>query len=253
MSVEQEYINFALKLANEAGKISHNYYGKIYSIKSKADKSLVTQVDKEIEQTLRNAIAAKYPSHGIYGEEFVNQSNNNDYCWVIDPIDGTSAFVAGAATFTNLIALTHKGRPIIGIINQPIIKQTWLGVKGQRTICNSQVVSSSNVTELNKAIFSTTSPFYFDNPNKIKSISNKCSTTRYGLDAYAYANLASGRIDLVIEQGLKPYDYCALAPIIQGAGGIITDWQGKELTLQSSGDVIAASTTNIHEAAIKAL
>ena len=189
--------------------------------------------------------AAVHSESRIYGE----------YCWVIDPIDGTRAFMAGMPTFTTLIALLHKGAPIYSIIDQPITQDRWEG-DGRSAQLNGTAITTRPCPDLPRAMLSTTSPHFFSEEefvafSRLQTTTNDCI---YGKDGLAYAQLASGQIDLVCEAGLKPYDVMALIPIIEGAGGMITDWQGNALTPHNTTTTaLAAGDKALHKAALAVL
>ena len=193
-----------------------------------------------------------FPEHGIIAEEYGNEREHSEYKWVIDPIDGTKSFITGRPLFGILIALVKDQTPMLGIIDQPVLQERWLGVNGV-TKFNNQKVVTRICENIRDAYFATTSPFLFDKSgmNKIEYITSQVKTTIYGGDCYSYGQLAMGRLDTVIESGLKPYDYCALVPVIENAGGKITDWSGNSLGLYSNGKILAAGDPYIHEQLLK--
>ncbi len=253
MSLTPDIISFAHTLADQAGAIARRYYRQPYMVDYKSDKSPVTLADHEIETALREAITDRFSdAYGILGEESGASHLDAEYVWVIDPIDGTRAFIAGKPTFTTLIALCKNGVPVLGLIDQPIIGDRWVGVQGFPSTRNGQPVTTRPCDDLTLALISTTSPEYFSaiaSPS-FHAVRAAARDILYGCDGYAYGLLANGGVDLVIESGLKPYDYCALAPVISGAGGIITDWRGESLTLHSNGDVLACGDEALHAIAI---
>ncbi len=246
--IHTEFEKFAHLLADISVDVSAKYFRKAGNIDSKQDKSPVTIADREIESRICEKIRKVYPDHAIYGEEFGEVSNKSSFKWVIDPIDGTMSFISGRPLFTTLIALLENNSPILGMICQPISNERWLA-----TIGAPIKKKTSDVKLIEDAITATTSPFLFSADklaiyNKFKDASKY---NLYGGDAYNYAQLADGNIDIVIESGLKPYDFLALVPIIKASGGIITDWQGSELDFNSSGDVLACANQELHRQAIK--
>lgn len=244
-----EFMDFVGKLAAAGGEILRNGFGTSFKVETKADSSPVTQLDREVENCLKSMIEEAYPEHGIIGEEFGNIRENSHYQWIIDPIDGTKAFIAGYLTFTTLIALLHNGKPVIGIIDQPVLKQRWAAISGHKTLLNGAPLPLlSNKKVLKQASIATTSTGYFSDvqAEKIKKLKENGANLILGGDAYAYGMLASGRVDIVLDVAMKPYDFCAIAPIIEGVGGIITDWAGKPLSLHSDGTVIAAASKELH-------
>lgn len=252
--LDQRIIDFSEYLADEARKIINSYYRLQFSIESKADSTPVTEVDKAVEKVMRQLIDNNFPEHGIIGEEFGNERENAEYKWVIDPIDGTKSFITGRPLFGTLIALTKEEKPILGIIDQPILGERWIGANGVTKFNNTEV-KTRECADLYNAYFATTSPFLFQAGDlaKIETITNRANCTIYGGDCYSYGQLAMGRIDLVIESGLKPYDFCALVPVITNAGGKITDWGGNEITLNSSGNILACGDAVLNEQILKLL
>lgn len=251
----RDSLALAHRLADAAGDILQRYWQNMPASEQKADNSPVTAADREVESTLRTAIEATYPDHGIIGEEFGNVRPSSPYQWVLDPIDGTHAFIAKQATFTTLIALAKDGIPFLGVINQPISSERWVCMAGEKTTLNSKLVSPRSCTILAEATLATTALKYFkpEQAQKFERLQSRCKKTLFGGDAYLYAGLASGKADIIVEAGLKPYDFCALRPVVEGAGGIITDWEGKPLTLASDGRVIAAATRELHQQALEFL
>jgi histidinol phosphatase-like enzyme (inositol monophosphatase family) len=251
-----EYLDFANKLADASGKILRSSFKSPVNIAQKADLTPVTQADTEAEGQIRSLIEEKFPDHGIIGEEFGGIRPESPYQWVIDPIDGTKSFIAGYPIFTTLIALLHHGKPILGLIDQPVLSERWAAVINQPALYNDTplpVLPDRNILPLSN--IATTSFKYFTGAQaeKFARLQASCANTISGGDAYAYAMLASGRLDIVLDAGMKPYDFCALAPIIEGVGGIISDWQGQPLSLLSDGTVLAAASTQLHTQALSLL
>ncbi len=249
-----ELFLFAQKLADIAAAISLKYFRK-RNLENfqKNDHSPVTIADTEIESKLRSEIEKKYPEHGIYGEEFEDVAGISPYKWYIDPIDGTSSFICGLPVFTNLIALLYDNDPIFGIISQPIANERWYGGEAYSSCCNGQVINASKNTELHHSVLSTTSPYLLsaDGNNILNIIRAKTKYQKYGgvffgPYSYQYSMLASGFIDIIIEEALKPHDFLALVPILKSSGAIITDWQGNEINESSKGNILACSNKILH-------
>lgn len=221
----------------------------------KADDSPVTQADRAIETALRAMIAEERPADGIWGEEHGSERLDAEWVWVIDPIDGTRAFIAGLPTFATLIALLHRGQPVLGIIDQPITGDRWLGAAGRTTLFNGQRAVTRRCRSLDRAHLKTTSPEMFIGADlaRFARISQAVKLTSYGGDALNYGLLAAGFLDLVVEASMKPHDYMALVPVVEGAGGLITDWHGQPLGMDSDGRVLAAAGKGVHEAALAIL
>jgi inositol-phosphate phosphatase/L-galactose 1-phosphate phosphatase/histidinol-phosphatase len=215
----------------------------------KADISPVTEADRAAEQAIRSILAGERPQDGIVGEEYGSQAGTSGFTWVIDPIDGTKAFMTGRSTFVTLLALLDGDKPILGVIDQPITGDRWIGVIGRRTLHNGQPVTArATVTEPGTAIFSTTDHGLFpeDDQETYRRVSTACTIRTYGGDGYAYGLLASGWIDVVLESGLKLHDFAALSTVVEGAGGIMTDWSGAPLTANSDGRVLAVGNAALH-------
>ncbi len=221
----------------------------------------VTEADREAERAIRRMVNAVYPRHGVIGEEFGAERAEADYRWVIDPVDGTRAFVCGVATWATLIGLEKAGRPTLGLIDQPFSDERWLGLPGRATYRRRGIESecrASGVADLKRARLSTTDPrreayFTGDEAEAFAAIAAKCQVARFSLDAYAYGLLAIGEIDLVVESSLKRHDYSALVPVVEGAGGIITGWKGEPLGEDARGRVVASASPALHKAALAIL
>ena len=238
---------FADELADASGEIIRRYFRRPIAVDEKRDRTPVTIADRSAERAMRRLIARRFPDHGIVGEEFGRDDAEADYVWVLDPIDGTKSFVAGVPLFGTLIALAHRGRPVLGVIDQPISRERWIGARGWPTLLNGKRVKSRACRSLGQATLYATSPDMFRGreATAFARLKARVKLARFGADCYAYALLASGMIDLVVEADLKPYDFMALAPVVEGAGGTITDWHGEELTLDSGGRVIAAGDAGL--------
>ncbi|KAJ1413553.1 Inositol monophosphatase-like [Sesbania bispinosa] len=252
------------KVADAAGQVIRKYFRNKFDILHKDDLSPVTIADQSAEEFMVSIISENFPSHAIYGEEYGwrCKEKSAEYVWVLDPIDGTKSFITGKPLFGTLIALLQNGRPILGIIDQPVLRERWIGVAGKRTTLNGQEVSTRICANLSQAYLYTTSPHLFtgDAEEAFFRVRSKVKTPLYGCDCYAYALLASGFVDLVVESGLKPYDFLALIPVIEGAGGVITDWKGHQLSWEASPfspaksfNVVAAGDKQVHQQALDSL
>lgn len=251
-----EFVNFAHSMADKSGKIISKYYRNFDKAQYKDDNTPVTIADREAEQALRIMINHNYPNHGIVGEEYGIEKPDADYIWVLDPIDGTVSFTIGRPIFGTLISLTYHGFPVLGIIDQPILKERWVGGMGVTPKLNQDRISTNrNCTSLKDAIIATTAPNYFNlaDWDLFQKVEAKAKQFVYGGDCYNYGLLATGSIDLVIESGLKVHDFCALGAIVQAAGGIMTDWEGEPLTMVTDGRVIAAANGTLHREALELL
>jgi len=249
----EEFLSFSNHLADESAKIIKQYFRKSLSIDNKEDNSPVTIADKNTELRIRELIKNNYPSHGILGEEFESINVDSEYLWVIDPIDGTRSFIAGHKDFGTLIALLQKKKPIIGIINCPMHDERWVGVRGRKTLMNAEEVKTSNITSLDKS-YICTSGLYFDNDHFRKGFDKIIKHTRYhrfGGDCYMYGMVASGLIEIVVEDTLKVHDFMALIPVIEGAGGKVSDKYGRTININSEGSIIASANADLHNQVIQ--
>ncbi|GAW36973.1 histidinol-phosphatase [Roseovarius sp. A-2] len=246
---------FAEGLADVTDAMAMTYFRKPLEIEAKEDASPVTQADRAIEAEMRRQIMQAFPTHGILGEEQESARLEASLIWVIDPIDGTKSFMSGMPTFGTLIACVSDGTPELGVISIPPTGERWTGQRGQRTTLNGTPCQTSGRTALGEAILYTTSPDSFDAAGlaQFEKLSEKAAMRRFGGDCYGYGLLAAGHVDLLFEMDLHPYDYMALIPVIEGAGGVITDWQGEPLTLASDGKVIAAASASLHAEALAVL
>ena len=192
---------------------------------------------------MRKLLTAEVPQDGVHGEEFGVSQGKSNRQWVLDPIDGTTAFLAGRATFGTLIALLVDGFPVMGMIDQPVLGERWLGVAGQVTTLNGKPVAVRACRELAQAALATTGPQYFsqDEGDIYMALAQATDHKRMimGGDCYNYAMLSCGYLDIVCEAGLKLHDFAALVPVVEGAGGTMCDWNGEPLHAGSSGHVLA--------------
>ena len=229
--------DLANRLADEAGKIVKQYFRQPFDIEIKGDDSPVTIADRAVEKALRNMIERERPEDGIYGEEFGVKESQNAYTWVLDPIDGTKSFMIGRPTFGTLIALCKDGKPILGVIDQAISNERWIG-DGQQTTFNREIVTCVDCPSLDKARIGSTTPAMFaDNPVYQNFDENKFF---WGGDCYQYGLMANGFVDVIIEANMQPYDYLALVPVIEGAGGCMSDFTGQALSLESGTSTVVA-------------
>ncbi len=254
-SVPAELVALAQRLADAARPIVARYFRTGLTIDDKSDASPVTIADREAETAMRKLLDQHVPDHGVFGEEHGAVRIDADYVWVLDPIDGTRAFITGLPIFGTLVALLHRGKPVLGIIDQPILQERWLGVEGERSTFNGKPIQVRRCKGLDGAYMYSTSPSMFPSATEKRheTLTQKVKLFRWGGDCYAYGLLASGHVDLVVEHSLKLYDFAALAPVVKGAGGLITDWQGQELEMNSDGSVLAAGDATIHRAAMAIL
>ncbi len=247
--------HFAERLADASREILRPAAALRPDAQVKDDSSPVTAVDEAIEDRLRDMIAREYPGHGIVGEERGAARPESDHVWVLDPIDGTLAFLAGIPVFGTLIALVRDGAPAIGVIDLPATAERWVGCAGRPTTRNGEAVRARPCAELSTALLSTSNPDFYGDAEfeAFARLKAAARWTVYGGSCLAYAQIASGRIDLGVDAGLDPVDYCALVPVIEGAGGVITDWQGADLGLRSGSRILAAGDPHAHAQALELL
>lgn len=253
--VSDELVALANRLADAARPIVARYFRSGVVVDDKTDASPVTIADRESETAMRTLLDAHVPAHGVFGEEHGAVRTDADYVWVLDPIDGTKAFITGLPIFGTLIALLHRGVPVLGIIDQPILGERWLGVAGEKSTFNGRPIEVRACAALDQAYMYSTAPIMFPGAweKRHAALTQRVKLFRWGGDCYAYGLLASGHVDLVVENSLKLYDFAALVPVITGAGGLITDWSGRSLDVNSDGSVMAAGDPAIHRAAIEIL
>ena len=235
---------FAAHLADLARPIAKRYFRSDLKVIDKPDATPVTLADMEIETRIREEIARVYPTHGVLGEEHDDTNLDAEWVWVIDPIDGTKAFTCGKPQFGTLVALTHQGEPVIGVIDQPITDERWMGVKGRGATFNGAAMRVSDVRKpLTETILLVTAPEQFTGEGvaAFARLKAACKGVYYGGDCYNYALLASGHVDLVVEMGLKTVDFAALVNPIVEAGGVACDWAGRSLKIASDGTIVAAA------------
>lgn len=242
MRVTQTDRDFANQLADAAGAAIRPYFRNAHGLETKDDASPVTLADREAEAAMRKLIEARFPDDAIIGEEYGVREGTSGRAWVLDPIDGTRAFITGRPIFGTLIALVMEGWPMLGVIDQPILRERWLGSIGQPTTLNDKPTTTRACRELKDALLATTSPALFgdDQLHAFEHLDGAVRSTVLGGDCYNYACVASGWLDIVVESGLKIHDFAALVPVVEGAGGQMCDWQGDPLTADSIGEVVAA-------------
>ncbi|WP_164115341.1 inositol monophosphatase family protein [Sphingorhabdus sp. Alg239-R122] len=236
-------LNLAHKLADAAGEAIRPFFRGKFDTVSKDDASPVTEADRAAEAAMRDILDKERPDDEIIGEEFGTKTGTSGKTWVLDPIDGTTSFIAGRPIFGTLVAMLQDGWPVIGIIDQPIACERWAGMMGRTTEFNGKSVKTRACRELGDASLSTTGPQYFSNhdADHFMALAQQTDHKRmiYGGDCYNYGLVASGHVDIVCETGLKLHDFAALVPVVEGAGGQMCDWNGEPLHAGSEGHVLA--------------
>lgn len=249
--------SFALELGQRARTETLARFRRRYKIDDKAIDGAfdpVTDADRAAEEAMRQLIRHRFPAHGITGEEGSDETGSSDYVWSLDPIDGTRSFICGLPTWTTLVGLVHQGRPILGVVDAPVLDEAYVGYDNNAWLSRQGELGglqTSQCTRLADARISTTDPFLmFDGASAeaFEKIRRAAPVARYSQDAYGYASLAAGSLDLVVESCLKPHDYNALIPLVTGAGGMIGDWRGGQEYI--GGKIIAASTRELFDEAL---
>jgi len=250
-----EFLALAHWLADASGAILRRYFRAGVEVMEKPDASPVTVADREAEAAIRAAILSAYPGHGIVGEEHGTERADAEFVWVIDPIDGTKSFVTGRPLFGTLIALAQGGAPVLGVIDHPALDERWVGAVGWPTLMNGRETRVRACAGVGGAALLASSPHMFepDATAQFERLRRRARITLYGSDCYAYALVASGYADVVAEAHMAVYDYLAAVPVIEGAGGVITDWRGRRLSLDSGDRVLAAGDAGVHAEALRLL
>jgi inositol-phosphate phosphatase/L-galactose 1-phosphate phosphatase/histidinol-phosphatase len=254
-------VDLAEGLAAAAREITLEYFRTGVTVDAKADASPVTVADRRAEARMRELIEDRFPGHGIIGEEYGATRDDAEYVWVLDPIDGTKAFITGNPLFGTLIALTRNGHPILGIIDMPALGERWTGIAGQPTqytdYRGTRDAEARACPMLEQAVLRCTSPHMLAdsraNEQAFDRVRQRTRLALYGGDCYCYGQVASGFADLVVEAGLGVYDFMALLPVVEGAGGLARDWEGQELGFKSDGRVVFAGDAALMEAALAVL
>ncbi|HEX9570487.1 MAG TPA: histidinol-phosphatase [Rhodospirillales bacterium] len=254
-SPDDACVKLAGRLADAAGRVVMRHFRTPMAVAAKPDASPLTAADREAEAAMRALIEKAFPAHGIVGEEIESRNPGADTVWVLDPIDGTQSFVTGKPLFGTLIALLDRGRPVLGLMDLPAIKERWLGVAGRPTTFNGKPVRVRACKDLKDAWLYATSPQMFGDLDfpAFERLRKRARRAVYGAECMAYGLLANGYVDLVCEGTMKLYDYAPMVPIVEGAGGVITDWRGRALGPEGDGTVLAAGDAALHAAAIALL
>lgn len=254
-----DFESFVRDLARVSGEAILPFFRSSIGVDNKAGKGgfdPVTEGDRAGEAAMRRMIKQAFPAHGIVGEEHGTENADAEHVWVLDPIDGTRAFIAGIPLWGTLIGLARHGRPVFGMMHQPFIREKFWGDGAAARYegpAGDRALRTRACEGLAGATIMTTSPKLFDSETvgRYRAVEAACRTYRYGADCYAYCMLAAGHVDLVVEAGLKPYDILALVPIIEGAGGIVTTWDGAPAA--DGGRIVAAGDRRVHAEALKLL
>ncbi len=250
----EPYRAFMLELADRSGDFIRPLFGRPgLAVETKADQTPVTLADRGAEELLRTLIAKQFPAHGIIGEELGPDRPDAEWVWVLDPIDGTKSFITGVPLWGILIALLHRGEPVLGCIHQPILRQLMVG-DGKATLLNGQPVRSRAVARLEEATLLTSDPLNpakYQNGDAYAALAQRAKLVRTWGDCYGYLLVAGGWADVMLDPIMNPWDIAALVPVIRGAGGAITDWQGKDPVRGNS--IVATGSPALHREVLAAL
>jgi myo-inositol-1(or 4)-monophosphatase len=244
MAHAAEFLPVAEAAADLAGAVIRPLFRSALLVEAKGDASPVTEADRAAERAIRALLAERLPTHGVIGEEYGTHQADAEWVWVLDPIDGTRAFVTGRPLFGTLIGLLHRGAPVLGLIDQPVTGERWTGLAGERTRFRSPIGGVSGCrpcASLAEAELSCTSPDMFDAETapRFAAVKAAARRTTWGGDCIAYGLVALGLVDVVVDATMKPWDWAALVPVVEGAGGRCTDWAGRPLRLDGDGTVLA--------------
>lgn len=253
-----DFASFVDQLASVSGDTILPFFRTSLAVENKQAGGFdpVTAADRAAEHAMRALIRRAFPDHGILGEEYGPERTDAEYVWVLDPIDGTKAFISGMPAWGTLIGLMRFGEPVFGMMHQPFIKERFSGDGGAasyRGPAGNRDLRVRECAAMNDAVLYTTSPLLMNEADRatFRKVENAAKLSRYGGDCYAYCMLAAGQIDLIIETEIKPHDIVALIPIINGAGGIITTWEGEPA--QAGGRIVVAGDARVHKAALEML
>lgn len=249
------FIESGARAVDASGAFIRKYSRKPFNIEIKDDGSPVTSVDQAAEDQIRKIITQEHPDHGILGEERKAYAPDSEFVWTIDPIDGTLPFLAGIPVFGTLLALLHNEVPVLGFIDMPMTGERWIGADSLQTTRNGKPVHSRPCADLSMALISTANPDYYDHTNApaLERLKKATRFAVYGGSCMFYAQIASGRVDICIDVQFAIHDYLALIPVVQGAGGVFTNWEGNPAGLHSGSQYIASGDPRAHEQALKIL
>ncbi|MGR3291441.1 MAG: inositol monophosphatase family protein [Paracoccaceae bacterium] len=251
----QPYLDTILAITKEAEKIPRKYFRKGLAVDHKPDASPVTLADQSTEQYIRTEIARHFPDHSIFGEEFGQTTGNSRFQWIIDPIDGTRSFISGMPLYGMLIALLEDGAPVLGVVRMPELAEVFTGSAAGTFLNGDKALHVSITQTLDEAFIyiNEADKILANAPDTFHKLNITGRDRRFGYDCYPHALVAAGHIDACIDYDLKPYDYLPLVAVVEGAGGMISDWRGFPLTMESDGSVVSAATPELHQEILKIL
>lgn len=244
----EDLLKAALEISEAAAAIPLRYFRSGVAVEDKSDESPVTAADRQTEEHIRKAILDRYPSHGIFGEEFDRQPSDGPYNWVVDPIDGTKSFISGQPLFGMLLGVLRDGVPQAGLIRMPALGECFAGARGVDATMNGEPIHCRAVPGLGEArmFINEADLMLFREPERMARLMTAGRLRRFANDCYGFGLLAMGQIDVVVDLDLKPHDYLPIVPVVEAAGGVITDWEGRALGLESVGTVLAAGSADLH-------
>lgn len=256
--IPDDLISAAEDFADAAGAVIRPLFRSPLLVEAKGDASPVTKADRDAEEAIRILIATRFPTHGVIGEEHGEDRPDAEWVWVLDPIDGTRAFVTGRPLFGSLIGLLHRGVPVLGIIDQPVTGERWVGAAGRPTRFRAPIGGTAACrpcAAVGEAELSCTSPDMFLAPDRpgFERIRGAARRVTWGGDCYAYGLLAIGLVDIVVDATMKIWDWAALVPVVEGAGGRVTDWTGAPLAPGATGHVLAVGDPALLPEAVRLL
>lgn len=238
----------ALAAAENASRVAMTYFRAPLAVSTKEDASPVTIADRETEALIRKEIGEVFPTHAFWGEEYGAVGRLDGPAWIIDPIDGTRSFITGHPLFGMLIGFLDAGVPHLGLVRMPALDETFLGVAGEGATLNGREIRCRQTERLDRALvyINEAERLFATDPALFARLAGVGHTRRMAYDCYPHALVAAGQIDAVVDCGLQPYDYLPLVALVEAAGGVITDWQGRALTMDSDGRVLTAATPALH-------
>ena len=251
----QELLQAAIEISGAAAPIPMRYFRRGVAVDDKADESPVTVADRETEEHIRAALSERFPAHGVFGEEFGRKAAQSAHTWIIDPIDGTKSFISGSPLFGMLLGVVRDGSPEAGVIRMPALGECFAGARGVPATLNGNPMRCRATAGLSEAriFLNEANLLMAEEPERFARLMSAGKLRRFANDCYSFALLALGQIDAVVDYGLQPYDYLPVAPVVEAAGGVITDWAGRPLGLDSDGTVVAAGSPAVHQELLQLL
>lgn len=251
----QDLLASAIEISGAAADIPMRYFRQDFAVEDKADESPVTVADRATEQAIRRSIQERFPTHGVFGEEFGRKDSDGPFTWIIDPIDGTKSFISGSPLFGMLLGVMHDEKPVAGVIRMPALGECFAGTVGGGATLNGAPIRCRAAPSLDRAriYLNEANLLMAEEPERFRRLMSAGKLRRFAHDCYSFALLALGQIDAVVDFDLQPYDYLPVVPVVEAAGAIITDWRGRPLGLDSDGTVLAAGGPEIHRELLELL